>query len=446
MKEQLLARVATHEAELAVIGLGYVGLPLAMAFADAGFRVKGIDVVASRVRSLRDGKSHIADVPSGTVAGHVASGRFVPSDSYAELLTADVVFICVPTPADRAKAPDLSYVQAAASALVPTLHRGQLVVLESTTYPGTTDEVLVPILERSGLTAGSDFFVAFSPERIDPGNQQFTVANTPKVVGGIDPVSTEVAAAVLGAILSKGNVHVVSSARAAELTKLLENSFRAVNIALVNELAMLSDRMHLDVWEVIDAAATKPYGFMRFSPGPGVGGHCIPVDPYYLAWKARQFDFATRFITLAAETNDEMPEFAVEKLRRALQERKIGLVGARILVVGAAFKPDVDDVRNSPAIRVIELLGKQGARVSYYDPHVAEIALRGDPSSVDETTTKLRSVVFDDQSLGAYDCVAILVAHNAVDYGSVVAHARLVFDAVNATRGLGAGHRNIVRL
>lgn len=419
---------------VAVIGCGYVGLPLAIAFAEAGYRVIGIDQDDRRVRDLCDGTSHILDVASERVAAQRGTGRFSATTDYDALLESDAIFVAVPTPFDRAKQPDLSFISNAAAGISPRLQRGQLVILESTTYPGTTDEVLRPILEASGLRAGSDFHLAFSPERIDPGNRMFRIDNTPKVVGGIDPLSTDLAATLLGQIV-RADVHKVSSARAAELTKLLENTYRAVNIALVNELAMLCDRMHIDIWEVIGAAATKPYGFVPFYPGPGVGGHCIPVDPYYLSWKAREYDFHTKFIELAAETNLAMPHFTVDRITRMLNAEGRSLRGSHILVLGASFKRDIDDARNSAAIRVMEILNSEGAVLSYHDKLVPSLALQGSLYGDGAGHLRLSSVDLNEASLAAADLVAILVAHSSVDYRLVVDHARLVFDAVNAAGG-----------
>ncbi len=445
MKVSFAARVADRSAVIGIVGLGYVGMPMAMAYARAGFSVIGFDVDESRVEALRRGESHLMDVPGSDVQAHVASGKFEPTVDADRLATADVIFVCVPTPFDRAKAPDLTYVESAARTIADVLRPEQLVLLESTTYPGTTEEVLIPILERSGLRAGRDFWVAFSPERIDPGNRTFTIENTPKVVGGIDAESTDRAALVLEQVVQDGGVHRVSTPRAAELTKLLENTFRAVNIALVNELAMLCDRMEIDIWEVIDAARTKPYGFMAFYPGPGVGGHCIPVDPYYLSWKAREFDFSTKFIEIAAETNLGMPFFTVEKLRRVLRERGRPLAGAKLLVLGAAFKRDIDDARNSAAIRVIEILRAEGADVSYHDRHVPSILVckRLHGASGSEDPVRLQSVDLTDDALSGADCVVVLVGHSAIDYARVVNQARLVFDTVNATQTSNA---DVVRL
>jgi len=431
--DELRSSITSRTARVGVVGCGYVGLPLAQSFSDAGFKVTGIDNDADRVTQMNTGESHILDEPSSRVRANVEAGRFRATTSYEVTRELDVIFISVPTPFDRAKQPDLRFVVNAAKSLAAYLHRGQLIVLESTTFPGTTDEVLRPILERKGLRAGTDFFLAFSPERIDPGNHEYTIGNTPKVVGGVDGESTALAVLVLKQIIPAGRVHAVSSARAAELTKLLENTFRAVNIALVNELAILCDRMGINLWEVIDAAATKPFGFMPFYPGPGVGGHCIPVDPYYLAWKAREYDFHTKFIELAAETNLEMPFFAAERIRRLLARRDIR-GKANVLVLGATFKPDIDDARNSAAIRVIEILRRDGTCVDFYDPFVSAITVAADLYGT-TSSVSLSSVPLTAARLESADCVAILVGHSRVDYEFVLEHARVVFDAVNATRG-----------
>jgi UDP-N-acetyl-D-glucosamine dehydrogenase len=431
--QELRTAIEAKTARLAIVGCGYVGLPLALAYAQAGFDVVGIDTDARRVQRMNTGESHILDVPSDALRASVDAGRFKATTDYAVTADADIVFISVPTPFDRAKQPDLHFIVAAAEGLAPYIHSGQLIVLESTTFPGTTDEVLKPILERGGLEAGVDFFLAFSPERIDPGNKRFRIGNTPKVVGGVSPASTELAVLALQQIVREGGVVPVSSARAAELTKLLENTFRAVNIALVNELAMLCNRMKIDLWEVIDAAATKPYGYMPFYPGPGVGGHCIPVDPYYLSWKAREFDFHTKFIELAAETNLAMPFFAASRIERLITRN--GVSGRpRVLALGATFKPDIDDARNSAALRVIEILHSNGADVSYHDPFVPRVTILSEAFEPAARLT-LESVPLNAESVRAVDCVAILVRHTGVDYDMVVRHARLVFDAVNATKG-----------
>ncbi len=445
MKDELLRRIRDHSASVALIGCGYVGLPLAVAFARAGFKVCGIDSAEERVESLCSGRSYLLDVPTSELGPLVAAGRLSATTDYAALREAEAIFVCVPTPSDRAKAPDLTYVVQAANGIAANLRHGQLVVLESTTYPGTTEEVLLPILEATGLKAGTDFWLAFSPERIDPGNRTHTITNTAKVVGGVDAVSTELACALLQQVISEGKVHPVSSPRVAELTKLLENVYRSVNIALVNELALLCDRMGIDVWEVIEAASTKPYGFTPFYPGPGVGGHCIPVDPYYLAWKAREFDFSTKFIELAAETNQHMPFFTVDKLRRTLQREGQTLRDANILVLGAAFKPDVDDARNSPAIRTMEILQTEGAAVEYHDPYIPSVRLNVGLYRND-STVELRSVPLTGSAIARADCVLILVRHRAMDYEMVAARARRVFDAVNAMRGLQLASGTLTKL
>lgn len=440
--EQLETRIADQTACVCVIGLGYVGLPLATGFAACGYRTIGLDIDERKVETLRQGISYIPDVPGEKVATLLARGLFEPTGNYDRLRDADVVFICVPTPFDAMKAPDLAFVESAARSIAPRLHAGQLIILQSTTYPGTTEEVVQPILEATGLKAGVDFCLAFSPERIDPGNRTFTVENTPKVVGGLTPRCAQLAAALLERLTPQ--VHVVSSPRAAEMTKLLENIFRSVNIALVNELALLSERMGIDFWEVIDAAATKPFGFMPFYPGPGVGGHCIPVDPYYLSWKAREYDFYTKFIELAAEVNQSMPYHVVERVGQALSVRDKPLHGARVLILGVAFKRDIDDARNSPAERVIELLLRAGAQVGYNDPYVPCYRVGGDvfyPHKVELTSQPLTA-----ERLGAQDVVVILAGHRAYDYAWIVEHASLVVDTVNATRHVTAGRDKIVRI
>lgn len=414
-----------------MVGCGYVGLPLAQAFADAGFNVTGIDNDPSRVETMNAGYSHILDVPTSQLRANLDAGRFRATSDYSAVRDLDVVFIAVPTPFDRAKQPDLRFVVSAAESLAANMRPGQLFVLESTTFPGTTDEVMRPILERGGLRVGQDFFLAFSPERIDPGNRRYRIHNTSKVVGGVDPASTALAVLALQQIITEGEVHPVSTARAAELTKLLENTFRAVNIALVNELAMLCDRMAIDIWEVIDAAATKPYGFMPFYPGPGVGGHCIPVDPYYLSWKAREFDFHTKFIDLAAETNLVMPFYTVSRIRRLLDRAGKPLKGARLLLIGASFKRDIDDARNSAAVRVMEILKAEGAEIRYHDPYVPQLRLSSTLFGHD-SELKMSSVDLTAESVAAADCVVILVAHSSVDWKLVCSSAKLVFDAVNA--------------
>ncbi|MFB3818415.1 MAG: nucleotide sugar dehydrogenase [Candidatus Methylomirabilales bacterium] len=442
---RLPAKLRSKQATVAVVGLGYVGLPLAVGFAGAGVRVLGVDVDARRVARLNRGESHIPDVPSARLAPEVAAGRFRATTDFALSAAADASVICVPTPFTRMKAPDLSYIEAAARGLAPHVAPGALVVLQSTTYPGTTEELVRPILEAGGRKAGVDFLLAFSPERIDPGNPSYSAHNTPKVVGGIDPASTEAAAALFGLLVPPGQIHRVSNPRAAEMCKLLENCFRSVNIALVNELTKLCDRMGIDIWEVIDAAATKPFGFMPFYPGPGVGGHCIPVDPYYLSWKAREYDFYTKFIELAAETNSSMPYYTVNKMVEALNRRGKPLLGAKVLVVGAAFKRDIDDARNSPAVELMRILHGRGAEVSYHDPYVPEVRLDGEEGRAPAGLPPLRSVPLDDACLRAQDCVCLAVAHGVLDLPRLIKESRLLVDATGATRRLPGGG-GVVRL
>jgi UDP-N-acetyl-D-glucosamine dehydrogenase len=433
--ERLRTRIEDRSAAVGVAGLGYVGLPLAVEFARAGFPVVGIDPDESRVAQLRRGESYIGDVSGEDVADLVGRGRLTAGVSWDAAAGLDAVVICVPTPFNANREPDLSYVVAATEAVGERLRAGQLVVLESTTYPGTTEEVLQPILERRGLRVGRDFALAYSPERVDPGNPSFHIANTPKLVGGVTPACTELA----GALYSKAVIKVVpvSSPRVAEMAKLLENIFRNVNIALVNELAMLCDRMRIDAWEVVEAAATKPFGFMSFQPGPGVGGHCIPVDPVYLSWKAKEFDFYTNFITRAAEVNANMPYFVVQKLLRLLTAKGSRVPGLRALVLGVAFKRNVADARNSPALKILELLQEHGIDTAYHDPLIARLDLRTGP---------LDSVPLTAAALEAADCVVLHTDHAAFDYDWIVEHARLVFDTRNATRGVKSGRDRVVRL
>ncbi len=422
-------KIADRTAHVAVLGLGYVGLPLATAFAKAGFRVTGVEVDEKKVNAIAAGRSYIPDVPNDDLSAHVKSGRLTATLDCDVLRTVDAVFICVPTPYDAQRTPDLSFIESASETIRSRLRKGQLVVLQSTTYPGTTEEVVLPILEKSGLKAGQDFFLGFSPERIDPGNEQWTAYNTPKVVGGITPDSTRLTTNLLrqmGAL-----VHPVSSTRAAEMAKLLENTFRAVNIALVNELALVAERMQIDLWEVIEAARTKPFGFMPFYPGPGVGGHCIPVDPHYLSWKAREYDFYTKFIALAAEINEAMPYHVVELVTESLSRRGVPLNGSDILLLGVAFKPGIDDSRNSPAKRVVELLLSRGALVSYHDPYVPRFRAGNDVFH--RANVVLESVELTDHELASADCVVIVTGHRDVDYARVVDQARAIVDSCNAT-------------
>jgi UDP-N-acetyl-D-glucosamine dehydrogenase len=439
--DTLMSRIADRSAEVAIIGLGYVGLPLAVGFAKAGYAVLGLDIDQRKLAELNSGRSYIPDVETVSVAAMVRAGRLAASNDYDLLRDVDAIFICVPTPFDAMKAPDLVYIEQAARGIASRLQAGQLIVLQSTTYPGTTEEFVLPILEESGLKAGEDFYLAFSPERINPGDTEYSVENTPKVVGGLTPHCTELARLLLAQLFA--HVHVVSSPRAAEMSKLLENIFRSVNIALVNELALLSERMDIDLWEVIEAAKTKPFGFMPFYPGPGVGGHCIPVDPYYLSWKAREYDFYTKFIELAAEVNQAMSYHVVDLITQALGREGQPLEGAQVLVLGVAFKRDIDDARNSPAERIIELLLKRGAQVSYSDPYVPRYRVGRDVFCPEELW--LDSVELSSQALAAADCVVIIAGHQAVDYALVVQQARLVVDTRNVTMGL-SGPARIARV
>jgi UDP-N-acetyl-D-glucosamine dehydrogenase len=437
----LAAKIVDKSAKVAIIGLGYVGLPLAVGFAKASYRVLGLEVDESKAAALNGGKSYIQDVESSELMSMVQAGRLSATIDYDLLRDVDAIFICVPTPFDAMKAPDLSYIDQASRSIASRLRAGQLVILQSTTYPGTTEEFVLPILEESGLKAGEDFCLAFSPERINPGDRHFSVENTPKVVGGLTPHCAELARLLLAQLFA--HVHVVTSLRAAEMSKLLENIFRSVNIALVNELALLSERMGIDIWEVIEAAKTKPFGFMPFYPGPGVGGHCIPVDPYYLSWKAREYDFCTKFIELAAEVNQTMPYHVVDLVAQALGREGKPLDRAQVLILGVAFKRDVDDARNSPAERIIELLLNRGVQVSYSDPYVPRYRVGRDVFCPSERW--LDSVDLTEETLAAADCVVIVAGHKLVDYVQVVQHARLIVDTVNATFGLG-GSAQVLRV
>jgi UDP-N-acetyl-D-glucosamine dehydrogenase len=431
---------ASKDIKIGIIGCGYVGLPLALRFADVGQRVTGFDLDQEKVKKLNAGQSYIQHIPAEKIQHHVQAKRFDATADFARLREMDAVLICVPTPLDERREPDLSYVENTAKAIAPNLQRNQLIVLESTTYPGTTEELVLPILEKSGLrcplvkgsaaeNTPTDFYLAFSPEREDPGNKQYGLAQIPKVVGGINPHSGRAAAALYTQIVSK--VVPVSSTRAAEMVKLLENIFRCVNIALVNELKQLSLRMDLDIWEVIDSAATKPFGFMPFYPGPGLGGHCIPVDPYYLSWKAREYDFATRFIELAGEINTAMPYNVVEALVTALNDHQKSVKGSKILLLGVAYKKDVDDLRESPSLKLLELLTARGANLDYNDPYFPCLhKMRHYDFS------HMKSVDLTPQRLASYDCVLIATDHTSYDYAAIVRDAKLVVDTRNATRNV----------
>jgi len=423
MKDRLLARINDRTARVGVIGLGYVGLPLAVELGKAGFHVVGYDVSARVVEGLMAGRSHIQDVPTEEVAALVRAGRFEATTDDSRLAELDAISIAVPTPLGKTRDPDMSYVLSARDTILRNAHPGLLIVLESTTYPGTTRELFLPSFEKLGFTVGIDVFLAFSPERVDPGNTVFLTKNTPKVVGGITPACTELATAFYQSSID--TIVTVSSPEAAELTKLLENTFRAVNIGMVNEMAIVCDKLGVDVHEVIDAAATKPFGFMKFTPGPGIGGHCIPLDPHYLAWKMRTLNYKTRFIDLASEINSQMPSFVMEKVTLALNEDRKPVNGSRALVLGVAYKKDINDVRESPSLDIIRLLGLHGAEVAFHDPHV---------SMVREDGHELRGVELTDEALESADVVVIVTDHSAVDYQRVLDHAALVVDTRNATK------------
>ena len=422
----LKEKIASREARVGVIGLGYVGLPLAVEFAHAGLTAIGFEVDKSKVSSINRGESYIPDVPSSQLSAAVRADKLQATTDFSVLASVDVIIICVPTPLRKTKEPDVSYILDAAQRIKATLRPGQLVILESTTYPGTTDEVLRPMLDETGLEIDKDYFLAFSPERIDPGNASFNTRNIPKVVGGATAASTEVAAAIYGAIVS--SVHCVSSARVAEACKLLENTFRAVNIGLVNELSQLCHTLEIDTWEVIEAAKTKPFGFMAFYPGPGIGGHCIPLDPHYLSWKARMHGFEARFISLAEEVNSRMPEHVVDLVAKGLNRSRKAVNGSKILILGVAYKPDIDDVRESPALAIIEKLKALGGEVDYHDPYIPEIRLEG------ESHDRLSSIALSDDRIASADCVVIVTNHRNIDYGMVAEKAALVVDTRHATR------------
>jgi UDP-N-acetyl-D-glucosamine dehydrogenase len=440
LADALRQRLAERTARIGIIGLGYVGLPLAVAFGEAGFEVVGFDVDAAKVERLNGGASYIRHIPSQSIGKLVKQGRFRATADYSELRALDAVLICVPTPLTRQREPDLRFVTATASAVAQHLQPGRLVVLESTTWPGTTDEVVRPILEEGPLESGVDLFLAYSPEREDPGNRDHRTATIPKVVGGDGEMALALAQTLYGQIVDE--VVPVASTATAEAVKLTENIFRAVNIALVNELKLVYERMGIDVWEVIEAAKSKPFGYMPFYPGPGLGGHCIPIDPFYLTWKAREYGLSTRFVELAGEINTEMPRHVVERLAQALDaDTGKGLNGARILVLGIAYKKNVDDTRGSPAFVIIEMLEARGATVAFHDPYVTEIPPTRDHASL----VGRRSVDLDDKTLSEFDAVLIVTDHDAVDYELLVAHSRLVVDTRNVMRNVAAHRDRIVK-
>jgi UDP-N-acetyl-D-glucosamine dehydrogenase len=438
IKETLIKKLKDKKANIAILGLGYVGLPLAVVFGEAGFQVTGVDPDPRKIEALKKGESYIPDVKSAVVSKLLKDGKLTATTDFAVLKDMDAVSICVPTPLRQTGDPDMSFIISATEELAKYMHKGMVVVLESTTYPGTTREVLLPKLgAEHGLTVGEDWFLAFSPERVDPGREDFTTINTPKVVGGITEVCGEVASAWYeGAIKT---VHHVSTAEAAEMSKLLENTFRMINIGLVNELAIMCERLGVDVWEVIDAAATKPFGFMKFTPGPGLGGHCIPIDPLYLSWKMKSFNYNARFIELASEINTNMPRYVVSRILEAMNDRGKTLKGSKVLVLGVAYKPDIDDVRESPAMDVIGLLQNKGANVEYHDPYIPHIHHEYDGWQMDSVKDLMKSVKESD-------AVVIVTNHTQYDYKAIIDSAKFVFDSRNATGKMGKRHEKVERL
>ncbi len=425
--DTLLEKIQSRRARTGVVGLGYVGLPLAVELARAGFHATGIDLDQRKVQAVEEGRSYIPDVSTADVTALKQAGKLDATTDFSIVKELDTINICVPTPLRKTKDPDMSYIVSAVEAIAAHLHKGMLIVLESTTYPGTTEEVVQPLLEATGLKAGVDFFIAFSPERVDPGNPTFQTHNVPKVVGGLTPECAKLAGALYGTAIE--TIVPVSSTRVAEMVKLLENTFRAVNIGLVNELALMCDKMNIDVWEVVDAAKTKPFGFMAFYPGPGLGGHCIPIDPFYLSWKAKQTGFDPRFIELAGHINAGMPHYVVEKVSEALNTKRKAVNGSSVLVAGVAYKRDIDDMRESPALDVMGLLHGKGAKVSYADPFVPEVHGRDWSGRYD-----LKAVDLTRGSIAQYDCVVIVTDHKAFDYDAIVAEADVVVDTRNAIK------------
>ena len=434
-KQQLLNKIENKSAKVGVLGLGYVGLPLAVLMAEAGFEVVGIDPISEKVDAINRGESYILDVPTDSVAALVKAGKLRATTGFEACAGLDCVSICVPTPLRKTGDPDLSFIASATESLAPYAHPGMVVILESSTYPGTTREMLLPRLTDGTLTAGEDIFIAFSPERVDPGREDWTTKNTPKVVGGITPACSQVAATWYRQALD--TVVQVSTTEVAEMAKLLENTFRMINIGMVNELAIMCDRMGVDVWEVIDAAATKPFGFMKFTPGPGLGGHCIPIDPLYLSWKMKSFNYNARFIELASEINTNMPRFAVQKVQKALNDAGRAVNGSKLLVLGVAYKPDIDDLRESPALDVIHLLRELGADVRYHDPHIRSFSHDG---------WQMESVVDLVGELKRADAVVIITNHKAYDYKVILANSKLVIDTRNATGSLAATNPHVIKL
>lgn len=433
MSPKLLQKIQNKTAKIAVIGLGYVGLPLAVQKAKAGFTVIGIERKRERVDMVNKGKTYIPDVVNDDLEKVVKNGKLKATQSFNPISEVNVICICVPTPLTKNKEPDTQYIENVTKRMLPYLHKDQLIILESTTYPGTTEEIILPKIQNMGLNVGKDFYLAYSPERIDPGNKKYYLSNTPKVVGGVTPSCTQLAKVLYQQIVQE-KIHTVSSPKVAEMEKLLENVFRNVNIALVNELTILCERMGINVWEVIEAAKTKPYGFMPFYPGPGLGGHCIPVDPFYLAWKAKEYAFNTRFIELAGEINDMMPYYVVERTARILNQQKKCLNGAAILILGVAYKKDVGDLRESPALKIIALLEKEGAIINYNDPYVPLFKLNG---------KEYRSVELNNSEIGKNDLILITTDHTVYDYQKIVNKAKLVFDTRNATKSVKVGREKV---
>jgi UDP-N-acetyl-D-glucosamine dehydrogenase len=432
--DELLKKIESKQAHVGIVGLGYVGLPLAVEFARAGFTVTGIDIDARKVETLNRGESYIQDIPTAVLAPLVKTGKITATTDFGVVAELDTINICVPTPLRKTKDPDMSYIVSSCQEIAQHFHPGVLVILESTTYPGTTNELMLPMFEKPGFKVGEDFFMCFSPERVDPGNVNYQTKNIPKVVGGITPECTKIGAVFYGQALE--TVIPVSSTRVAEMVKLLENTFRMINIGLVNEIAMLCDRMGINVWEVIDAAATKPFGFMPFYPGPGLGGHCIPIDPFYLSWKTKQAGIEARFIELAGYINGNMPHFVVDKIQNALNDHSKALKGSHVHILGVAYKRDIDDVRESPALDIMHLLGKRGAKVTYSDPFVPKLRADG-------VVPAMESVDAESGTAQA-DCAVIVTDHKSFDYGRLVECAKLIVDTRNALKGRQSA--KIVRL
>jgi UDP-N-acetyl-D-glucosamine dehydrogenase len=434
MLNELKKKILSKKAKIGIIGLGYVGLPLAVTFAKNGFKVLGIDIDRHRVEKLKRGESYILDVPKSDLVVVKKTGNLSVTTDFGVIKKLDAIIICVPTPLYKTREPDVSYIVSAVRNIKKHMKRGQIIVLESTTYPGTTEEVMLPVLESGGMKEGRDFFLAFSPERVDPGNPKYDTKNTPKIIGGISKESTDLAKTLYKQAID--TIVPVSSAKVAEMVKLLENTFRIVNIGMVNELMIMCDRLGINVWEVIEAAKTKPYGFMPFYPGPGVGGHCIPVDPIYLSWKARMHGFEARFIDLASQVNSEMPHYVISKVMEGLNERRLALKGSKVLVLGVAYKKDVKDLRESPALEIVELLIRKGSEVSYYDPHLPFLKIND---------INLTSVKLNKETLAHSDCVVIVTDHSNVDYDLVAEHAKLIVDTRNVLRS-ATDRKKIVRL